>query len=203
VTGDHNSEVVVRVAGLAECGDYAGVLAAGEREKAEGITNDVLRARFVVTRGLRRELLARVTGRRAEELVFGGEEEGKPRLMDGIGWDFNVSHAGAYVAVVVGRGSVGIDLEMRRSVREMRALVMRCFHPDEAAAWASLGEAERDEGFFTLWSAREAAMKCCGLGLAKGALQTRVDPALLQAKTGTARVRREAPTGYVMVVARA
>lgn len=198
------------MAGLRDWRSFTELLTAREREQAEGIGDETLRARFVVSRGLRREVLAQVTGRAAGELEFVEEEGSKPRLVDGDGWDFNVSHAGDYVAVVTGRGAVGIDLEKLRPVRETSALVQRYFHADEAAAWKKLDEREREEGFFALWSAREAAMKCCGLGLAKGLAVTRVDPAFLYQRSAQVTVgdtvveveKCEAPAGYVMVVGR-
>lgn len=205
-----NASLIVRVVGLGEWDDFAGLLTDGELKRAEGIRDETLRARYVVSRGLRREMLARATGRAAGELEFVEEEGCKPRLVDSDGWDFNVSHAGDYVTVVTGRGSVGIDLEKLRPVREMSALVRRYFHADEATAWEKLEEREREEGFFVLWSAREAAMKCCGLGLAKGLAVTRVDPAFLCQRVAKATVgdevveveKLDAPAGYVMVAGR-
>jgi len=201
-------QLVVRVVGLDEAAAWAEFLTVGEREKAERMANDILRARFVVSRGLRREVLAEMTGRVAGELEFVEEEGSKPRLVDGDGWDFNVSHAGDYVAVAVARGAVGIDVEKLRPVREMAALVQRHFHADEVKAWEQLAEDTREQGFFVLWSAREAAMKCCGLGLAKGLAVTRVDPAFLRRRVAEVAVgdevvtveKVEAPAGYVMVV---
>jgi phosphopantetheinyl transferase len=97
-----------------------------------------------------------------------------------------------------------------REVPEMEAIMDRYFHPDEAAAWRALDETRRAEGFFVLWSAREAAMKCCGLGLAKGLSVTRIDPAFLRERIAEAKVgdkvveveKFDAPAGYLMVVAR-
>ena len=200
----------MRVVNLSEHEDYTRLLSAEEREKAEAMRNETLRARFVVSRGLRRKALAEVTGRAEGDLEFIEYSETKPQLSDDDGWDFNVSHAGDYVAVAAGRCRVGIDLEKMREVPEMEAIMNRYFHPDEAAAWRALDESLRAESFFVLWSAREAAMKCCGLGLAKGLSVTRIDPAVLyqrvaKATVGDAVVRLEkleAPSGYVMVVAR-
>jgi len=208
VTSGESRNVVVRVVGLDEAAAWAEFLTVGERERAEGMTDDILRARFMVSRGLRRKMLAEVMGRAAGELEFVEEEGSKPRLVDGDGWDFNVSHAGDYVAVAVSRGAVGIDVEKLRPVREMTALVRRYFHADEVEAWEELEEGQKEEGFFVLWSAREAAMKCCGLGLARGLAVTRVDPVVLSEASATATVgaetveleRFEAPKGYVMVV---
>jgi 4'-phosphopantetheinyl transferase len=204
------ASLMVRVVGLGERGYFAELLADGERGRAEKITSDSLRARFVVSRGLRRKVLAEVTGRAASELEFIEDGETKPRLLDHDGWDFNVSHAGDYVAVATGRCRVGIDLEKMREVPEMEAIMDRYFHPDEAAAWRALDETRRAEGFFVLWSAREAAMKCCGLGLAKGLSVTRIDPAFLRERIAEAKVgdkvveveKFDAPAGYLMVVAR-
>jgi 4'-phosphopantetheinyl transferase len=210
VTSNESRVVAVRVARLDEAAAWAEFLTVSEGEKAERMASDILRARYVIGRGLRRQLLAECTGRGAGELEFVEDSESKPRLVDADGWDFNVSHAGDYVVVAVRRGAVGVDLEMKRPVREMGALVRRYFHADEAAAWEGLEEPEKEGGFFTLWSAREAAMKCCGLGLAKGLTVTRVDPAILQGDEVEASVagvtvgvrRHEAPPGYVMMLAR-
>jgi 4'-phosphopantetheinyl transferase len=202
------ASLMVRVVGLGERGHFAELLTDGERGRAEKITSDSLRARFVVSRGLRRKLLSEVMGRAASELEFIEDGETKPRLLDHDGWDFNMSHAGDYVAVAAGRCRVGIDLEKMREVPEMEAIMDRYFHPDEAAAWRALDESLRAEGFFVLWSAREAAMKCCGLGLAKGLSVTRIDPAFLHERAAEAKVGDEvvevekfdAPAGYLMVV---
>jgi len=198
-----------RLAGLAGAAYFEKFLSPGELEKSHGIGNTMLRSRFVVSRGLRRQLLAACTGREPGTLRFEEQPGAKPRLADAGGWDFNHSHAGDLVAVAVRRGPVGIDIETIREVRDMPSIVARYFHPDEAAAWRSLPERRRVGGFFILWSAREAAMKCTGLGLARGLPVTRVDPAVLDhapcgARVGTADLalhRIEAPEKYIAFAA--
>lgn len=200
----------VRLARLDEEQVWSSRLLPEEARRAAEIVNPVMRARFVVSRGLRRSLLADCTGRAADELVFDEMAGEKPRLEESRGWDFNVSHSGDYVAVAAARGSVGIDLEFIRPVGDMAAIVRRYFHPDESAAWRAVEVGRREEAFFLLWSAREASMKCAGLGLAKGIAVTRVDPVILDVRTAGASVsaarlhlhRCGAPPGYVMVTAR-
>lgn len=202
------AECWVRMAALGEAEEFAAFLTAAERERSEGLSHEVVRARFVVSRGLRRQLLSDCTGLPAAELRLAEDEGAKPRLLGGDGWDFNQSHAGDYVAVAVRRGAVGIDLERQREVRDMAAIVDRYFPSAEAAAWHALPVARQAADFFLLWSAREAAMKCAGLGLAKGLGVTRIDPALLEHAHATGRVgnqvvhlqRLEAPAGYVLVL---
>ena len=169
----------VRFARLSEAPQWNGVLNDEERITAERIPNPPLRARFVLGRALRRAMLSEATGIDPAALTFSEAEGVKPRVTNVAGWDFNVSHSGDHVAVAVAQGRVGIDLEEMRPVRSMDAIVERYFHPDERQAWLASNQSLREEAFFVLWSAREAAMKCVGLGLARGLAITRVDPVIL------------------------
>ena len=201
---------ILRLVCLDEAAQWERHLGAQEIDQLVRFNNETRRARFVVSRGMRRKLVADCIGRPAETLVFVEDGETKPRLVHADGWDFNVSHAGDYVAVAVRRGPVGVDVELVREVREMASIVARYFHSDECSAWQALDENLREEAFFVLWSAREAAMKCAGLGLARGMAVTRVGPEIVCGNVGQAEVDGEpiglervtAPGGYVMVLAR-
>ena len=196
---------------LSAAQEWLSLLSEEERTRAAGIANPTVRARFEIGRGLRRKMLADATGLLAWEITFLQSEEGKPRALNAVGWDFNVSHSGDYVAVAVGRGQVGVDLEQIRPVREMESIVERYFHPDEAAEWRAVAPGLRKEAFFVLWSAREASMKCVGFGLARGLSVTRVGSAILSERIAPALVggatievrRLSAPQGYVAMVAQA
>ena len=201
--------VVWRVASLGEVDKYRPLLGDEEAGEAAVLRCGRLRDRYVVARGLRRELLAECLRRDSGALTFATAEEGKPLLADAPGWDFNLSHSGDFVVVAVRKGAVGVDLEQIRGVREMERLVERYFHMDEVSAWQRLAEPLKIEGFFKLWTAREAAMKCAGLGLARGLAQTRVDPAYLSlgsahVEVGPAMMRviyLPVLDGYVMTLA--
>lgn len=203
------SGLQLELASIEEAAKWEPWLSREEARRAGGMANPVLRARFVVSRGLRRKVLAGIADGEAEDLVIVEDPDTKPRLHDAHGWDFNLSHAGDYVALVVGRGEVGVDLEKIRPVREMAALVERYFHADEARVWRALPEERQELAFFILWSAREAAMKCLGLGLAAGLAKTLVDPDILEKGQAAAEVggrgvtlrEVEAPRGYVLVTA--
>jgi 4'-phosphopantetheinyl transferase len=197
------------MASLDEAGDYAGHLTPAESAQAGRIANAALRTRYIVSRGLRRRVLAACTGREEGGLQFAEDGVVKPRLLEAAEWDFNISHAGNYVVMAARRGAVGIDLEQHREVRERAGIVRRYYHPDEALAWRRLPKESQAEAFFVFWSSREAAMKCAGLGLAKGISVTRVDPAILERREGVARVGDrslivrvlDAPEGYTLAVA--
>jgi len=199
----------VEFAPLSSAEEWRGLLSEKECAKAADIANPAVRARFEIGRGLRRKMLADAAGMPAAQIAFAEPEEGKPRVLNFPDWDFNVSHSGDFVAIAVGRGKVGVDLEQIRPVREMESIVDRYFHPDEAMALRSLAPSLREEAFFVLWSAREAAMKCVGLGLAQGLAITRVDAQIFSGTGACARVgeavlevqRVSAPLGYVAMLA--
>lgn len=200
----------LELAHLRDAPAWEGWLSPAELRQAAGVRVPVQRARHVISRGMRRKFLSEALGCDHAALQFAEAEGAKPRLSAGGRCDFNVSHAGDYVAFVAGRGEVGVDLEKIRPVREMAALVQRYFHADEATAWRALADELRQDAFFVLWSAREAAMKCAGTGLARGLALTRVDPSILHSDRATAVVgvrnmllRKEpAPPAYVLVTAR-
>jgi 4'-phosphopantetheinyl transferase len=200
----------LELADLREVPAWEVLLSPDEAQRAAAMTNPALRARFVVSRGMRRKFLGKALGLDPGILQFAEAEGAKPRLSANHGWDFNLSHAGDYVVLAIGRGDVGVDLEKMRPVREMAALADRYFHADEAAAWRAVPAGRQEAAFFVLWSAREAAMKCTGTGLARGLAQTRVDPVILESDRAAGVVgRREvllrkepAPAGYVLVTAR-
>lgn len=186
-------------------------LTAREQQRAAVFADPQRRARFVLSRGMRRQILAECTGLGADELQFDEPDGEKPRLAGLPGWDFNISHSGDHVAVVVGRPRLGVDLERVRPVRDCEGIVRRYFHPEEVAAWLAVPDEDRLNAFFLLWAAREAAVKCAGCGLARGLARTCVDPAILSSRRSMAAVgvltvelqRWEAPAGYVLLTARA
>jgi len=182
------ADYLLRLAALDQAEEFAAWLTPAERMRADSLAVGPLRARFIVSRGLRRQMLSACTGRPAQTLEFAEDGTTKPRLIGGDGWDFNLSNAGEHVTVAVRRGAVGIDLEYHRAVRDKAGIVCRYFHPDEARAWQCLPDSRQDSAFFQLWSAREAAMKCAGLGLAQGISVTRVDPDILGSGAAMGRV---------------
>ncbi len=75
--------------------------------------------------------------------------------------DFNISHSGEYVTLVIGDRRLGIDIEMHRLVK--LELFNRQFQENE---WKEIRNAEDPlEQFFHFWSIKEAAIKADGRGV--------------------------------------
>lgn len=100
------------------------------------------------------------------------DERGKPALAGqqaGSGLRFNLSHSGDWLAVVVGRAAIGVDIEAERRMMRARDLARRFFPADEARWLNDQDEPFLSRNFLNQWTAREALVKAHGSGLA-GAL---------------------------------
>lgn len=89
------------------------------------------------------------------------EARGKPWFPARPACCFNLSHSGPYALCALGDMPVGADVER---VRPRRALLPpKVLSPEEFAWFRALGG--RWEDFYTLWTLKEARVKCLGSGL--------------------------------------
>lgn len=88
-------------------------------------------------------------------------EGGKPFFPGRPDLHFNVSHSGGLALCGVGSASLGVDIE---AVRPRRAGLARYIcSPAEYAWYEALGGDW--EGLYTIWTLKEARVKCTGRGL--------------------------------------
>jgi len=125
------------------------------------------RIRFIASRGELRIRLASYCGTRPERLSFGVGPHGKPFLREpATPIQFNLSHSGSLVALVVTSGiPCGIDIERVRSKISDQALAQRFFCSRENEWLRSLPEDQMRHGFFRLWSVKESILKADGRGI--------------------------------------
>ncbi|MGL4206706.1 MAG: 4'-phosphopantetheinyl transferase family protein [Aeromonadaceae bacterium] len=121
------------------------------------------------------------------ELVLG--EHGRPSFTDPGLPDFSLSHSGETLALVLGSGPLGLDIEQYRPRRNLQRLLESLLSPDEQAWLAS--EEDGLVAFYQLWTLREAILKASGRGLA-GLSRLQLLPAerrLLTAEVAPGHVR--------------
>lgn len=92
---------------------------------------------------------------------IGKRAGGKPWFPTAPERCFNLSHSGPYALCALDGREVGADVEV---LRPRRALLPRKLLSDEEYAWFS-GRGGRWEDFYTLWTLKEAKVKCLGTGL--------------------------------------
>ncbi len=139
-----------------------------ERERLGRFAFERDRRRYAAGHVALRQVLSRYVGVPASGLAFTQGEFGKPGLQGRPDVSFNFSDSGevAMLAVQLGGGQIGVDVEVVRAMPDADDLAQRLYRDDERSellAWES-GE-ERDEAFLRCWTRKEACVKAIGSGL--------------------------------------
>jgi 4'-phosphopantetheinyl transferase len=150
---------------------FFATLAPDERQRAGAFHFPVHRRRFVVARGVLRDILGRYLGLEPRRLRFSYTSFGKPSLVVGPGQEgadlrFNVSHAHglALCAVTCGR-EIGVDVEYVREDFDTLGIAESYFSPGEFATLRALPPGAQRRAFFDCWTRKEAYIKALGEGL--------------------------------------
>lgn len=142
------------------------VLSGDERSRAERFRCAKIRCRFIVARGVLREILSRYLQVPAEELRFGYERHGKPRLLGKQSLSFNLSHAeDMALYAVTPTAEIGVDVEYLQRAVTVEKIAKRFFSTQESSALLVLPESQRAGAFFNCWTRKEAFLKAIGEGL--------------------------------------
>jgi len=127
------------------------------------------RQRFVVARGVLRELLGGYVHKPPATLVIDTGVRGKPALHDGAGTSalrFNLSHShGLALYAFVLHRELGVDVEWIRPEVAREALEERYFSSEELLELRTLPQESHSEAFFLCWTRKEAYIKARGEGL--------------------------------------
>jgi len=157
--------VILTVSPQLECEEFNMLLSLVSPEKQERIK------KFHFFRDARNCLLgdvlsrveiSRATGLSNEQLEFSVNCFGKPFLVSSPNVNFNISHAGDYVACVVADKPVGIDIEVMKPI-ELK-IAERFFTSDE---FAYIMAGDKTLRFYEIWTKKESYIKWEGKGLHK------------------------------------
>ena len=106
-------------------------------------------------------------------------EMGKPWFPDAPGLHFNLSHSGGLALCGVGEAPLGVDVER---MRPRRAGLERYVLSEEEFAWFQSRGGDWGS-LYTLWTLKEAKVKCLGTGLRQAPRTIQV-PLLEPGQTG-------------------
>jgi len=124
------------------------------------------REQFVTSHAFLRLALSKYLQIGARNVRFRVAEYGKPELTNNSSIRFNLSHTnGAAVLAIVRHHAVGVDVERVRQDVEALELAQRFFSAAEVTWLRSQPASERFASFFACWTAKEAYIKACGMGL--------------------------------------
>jgi 4'-phosphopantetheinyl transferase len=147
--------------------DWA-LLSDDEMARARRFAVEPARAAFVTARAVVRRLLAHELLCDPADVPLAIGENRRPKLdahTDGA-LDFNLSHSGSMIAVIIARGRrVGIDVEWHGHNRGLRELVPTVMGRRETAHLLTQHGAHFTRAFLDCWTRKEALLKAHGVGL--------------------------------------
>ena len=166
-------EVHIWCAGLDVSPETSGrldaTLSADERARSARFQFERDRQRFIVARGVLRDLLGRYLEIEPGQIRFVYSSSGKPDLGPEFAGrvKFNLSHSAGVALIAISTGSdVGVDLEYIRAESDYADVARRFFSAAEVGDLAALPSRLYTEAFFSCWTKKEAYLKACGDGLA-------------------------------------
>ena len=131
------------------------------------IVTPLQRRQYAASIVFRRRVLGELLGLPPEQLVFRVDDHGKPGLhfsQNPHDWRFNLSHSADVVVLAAARGrEIGVDIERLRPAVNWSGAAQTVFSPSERSALAQASDPL--SGFYSLWTAKEAYLKACGVGL--------------------------------------
>jgi len=125
--------------------------------------------RFIVARGVLRDLLGRYLQIQPSQITFVYNAFGKPDLGPEFGsrLKFNLSHSNGLTLIAIATASnIGVDLEYIRAHSDYADIVQRFFSAAEVDYLSALPRHLYAKAFFSCWTKKEAYLKACGKGLA-------------------------------------
>jgi 4'-phosphopantetheinyl transferase len=149
-----------------------GCLAGDELERARRFHFEVHRNRYIAGRSFLRSILARYLSVPAGQIRFRYGPKGKPYLeLSPAAEDlnFNMAHSSELALYAVTRlAEVGVDVEAIRPMKDLEQIAKRFFSPAEHTDLLNLPPRDRQRGFFSCWSRKEAYLKARGTGISEG-----------------------------------
>jgi 4'-phosphopantetheinyl transferase len=138
-----------------------------ECKRADGFRFSRDRDRYLIGRKCLRTLLAAYLQIQPDEVALTLGVDGKPQLEppNPSDLEFNLTHAGRFTLIAVTRGAaIGVDLEAVKPQPDPTELARNILSRREMAAFDRLPEETKLEGFYRLWTMKEAVLKALGTG---------------------------------------
>ena len=156
----------------------AKVLSPDEVAKANRFRFARHQRRFIVARGILRQLLGNYLDIEPKDVQFEYGDRGKPllKLNPTKPLQFNLSHSHEYALYGFTYDRlIGVDLEYLREMPDIVKIARRFFSPQEYELLARVSNQARVKLFFQLWTAKEAYLKAIGTGISDSLADVNID----------------------------
>lgn len=148
---------------------FEDLLSLDEKARAARFFFEKDRSRYIIGRGLLRQILGGYLGLEPSKIQFKYGVFGKPALVsqiNGRSLEFNLSHSNDMAVYIFNWDQpVGIDIEYIHPMKDMDDFALQFFTPNECKLIHSLSKDQKQKTFFKLWACKEAFLKANGSGL--------------------------------------
>ena len=147
---------------------YYSLLTSSECARAARYRFDEPRNRFIVARGILRQLLTLYTQLAPEKLELHENAWGKPSLLASAAdnLEFNVAHSNDLALFAFSRNRcIGVDVEFIHLIENVDQLVTNFFSDNEQRIFKNIPAALQLPAFYKGWTRKEAYIKGRGKGL--------------------------------------
>ena len=145
-------------------------LSADEIMRADRLLDPAKRENFIASRGSLRQILGQYLDLEPKEIPFEYGPKGKPFVKKDplLDLSFNLSHSGDCAALAITAGiEVGIDIECIDPRLDYENLATQFFSLHERDRLMRFSPWRRRRGFYRIWTAKEAKLKCLGSGFSR------------------------------------
>lgn len=143
---------------------YRSLLSDREKGRADRYRFHESQERYVLGRGILRDILSGYLGMPPQEIEIAKRATGKPHLPSSP-IQFNISHSNQCMLCAVTQTTpIGVDYQGVYEISHMETLVGSFFSPREQDRFHDTPEHKRRDFFFKTWVRKEAFMKATGLG---------------------------------------
>ena len=154
---------------LSQVQALSGILTDDELDRANRLSFEIDRQRFIVARGTLRSILSRYITIYPGHLRFHYNQQGKPFLAPEFSaylLNFNLSHSGSMALYAITRNrKIGVDIERVRSDFEYEEIAQLFFSANEVAILCTIPTEKKLKAFYNCWTRKEAYIKAHGKGL--------------------------------------
>jgi len=145
------------------------ILSVDELERASRFHFERHKKRFIVSRGILRNILSHYIDIIPQKVFFEYSSQGKPVLAHKPGeatYHFNLSHSGEFALYAVSPESgVGIDIERIQDDISVDQISQKFYSHKEIHQLEIIHKNDRSELFFQYWTRKEALLKATGEGI--------------------------------------
>lgn len=140
---------------------YLQVLNREELYRYKSFSNVLRKRQFLFSRFILKNKLFEVTGINSDDVYFDIDSHGKPSFKKGR-LNFSISHSENYVAYVISKKEVGLDIQVQRNFSNLDGMIEKVCHENEKKYLSESNHKESE--FLKIWTLKEAYSKCIGLG---------------------------------------